>query len=212
MSGQNDQTHNPCKTGVTTDTGDDSGAGDTSDARGRSGVGDNPDAGDDSNTPDTADVADDSGAGDTSGAGDAPNAGDSFDTADLPDEVDSAAVERTCTVGWVLDENLPVPGTEFRIGLDPVIGLVPGVGDTISAGISAYIVLEAARLGVSSTTLVRTLANVAVDAVGGSVPYVGTVFGVVWKTNRRNLTLAADLASALPREPDSTDAVEVEID
>ena len=112
-----------------------------------------------------------------------------LEAGDVPDSVDEAALERMRVVAWVMDESIGVPGTDIRVGLDPLAGTVPVVGDLISGGLSLYIVAEAAALGVSYTTLLRMLANIAVDVAGGSVPVVGTVFDALWKTNRRNVDL-----------------------
>lgn len=111
---------------------------------------------------------------------------------ELPESVDRAAVERMRIVTYVLDESIRVPGTDYRIGLDPLVGVIPGAGDVISGGISLYIVLEAAYLGVSYTKLLKMIVNISLDVVGGSVPYVGGVFDAVWKTNKRNLELVFD--------------------
>lgn len=110
----------------------------------------------------------------------------------VPESVDRAALERIRTVAYVLDESIEIPGTNYSIGLDPLIGAVPVVGDAISGAISLYIVLESARLGVSYTTLLEMIANVSLDYVGGSIPYVGTVFDAVWKANKRNLELVLE--------------------
>lgn len=110
----------------------------------------------------------------------------------VPSAVDEAAVERMRLVARVMDDGVRVPGTEARVGLDPVLGVVPGSGDVLAAGISTYIVLEAARLGVSYVTLVKMLANVVVDTVTGAIPVVGTIVDAVFKSNRRNLALALD--------------------
>jgi hypothetical protein len=115
---------------------------------------------------------------------------DGFD--DLPASLDEAAVERMRAVAKLFDEQVEIPGTDFRVGVDPLVGAVPVVGDAVGAGVSLYVVAEAAYLGVSFSTVLRMLANVAVDAIGGSVPYVGVVFDAVWKTNKRNLRLALD--------------------
>lgn len=93
-------------------------------------------------------------------------------------------------VARILDDSVRVPGTDFRVGLDPILGLLPGAGDAVAAGLSLYIVVEAARLGVPYRTIVRMLVNLAIDAAGGSIPVVGTVFDAVWKANRRNVELA----------------------
>lgn len=115
---------------------------------------------------------------------------------ELPDSIDEAAIERMRTVAWVLDESVRVPGTNFRVGLDPVLGVLPGSGDAIGAGFSLYIVLESARLGVTYTTLLRMLANITIDVAGGLIPVVGAVFDAIWKANKRNVELALrELAS-----------------
>lgn len=116
---------------------------------------------------------------------------DRFETTDLPDSVDEAAVDRLSTVAHLLDECVRLPGG-FSVGLDPILGSVPVVGDTLTTGVSLYVVLEAAYLGVSYTTVVRMLGNVAVDMVGGAVPVVGLLFDALWKTNRRNVELLLD--------------------
>lgn len=132
-----------------------------------------------------------------------------FDTTaagDLPESLDEAAVERISTVAYMLDECLTIPGTDLSVGLDPLLGVVPVVGDALSTGISLYIVAESAYLGVSLTTVVRMLGNVAVDTVGGSVPVVGPLFDAVWKTNKQNLDLLLDdLAVESESDPESAD-------
>jgi len=111
---------------------------------------------------------------------------------ELPDTVDEASVERMRAVAKLLDEQVEVPGTGFRVGIDPLVSAVPVVGDAVGAALSLYVVAEAAYLGVSFSTVLRMLANVAVDAVGGSIPYVGVLFDVFWKANKRNLELVID--------------------
>lgn len=123
---------------------------------------------------------------------------DGIDPEDLPESVDRAAVERIRRVAYVLDESIPVPGTGYRIGVDPLLSAVPGVGDAIGAAVSLYIVAEAARLGVPLTTLVRMLATVTLDTLGGMVPWVGPVFDAVIKANTWNVELL--LEEILPEE------------
>jgi hypothetical protein len=137
---------------------------------------------------------------------------------DLPPTVDEAAVRRMEFVSRLLDESVRVPGTEFEVGLDPILGVIPVAGDAVAAGLSLYIVLESARLGVSFTTLLRMLANVAIDVAVGSVPVVGVLFDALWKANVRNVELALeDLADAAaqsvaPEDDDATDAVTIEVE
>jgi hypothetical protein len=93
------------------------------------------------------------------------------------------------TLGYLLDEAIPIPGTGRRIGFDALIGLVPGVGDGISGVMSAYIVVQAARMGVPVPVLARMILNLGVDGVVGTVPLLGDLFDAGWKANTRNLAL-----------------------
>jgi hypothetical protein len=113
-------------------------------------------------------------------------------TDELPPSVDEAAVRRMRLVARGLDELVRVPGTDYRVGLDPLLGVIPGAGDVVAGAVSLYVVAESARLGVSYGTLLRMLANVAVDVAGGSVPYVGVLFDAVWKANEWNVELALE--------------------
>ena len=82
-----------------------------------------------------------------------------------------------------------MPGTSLRFGLDPVLGLAPGLGDAVGALLAAWILIEAIRLGVSRATLGRMAANIVLDALIGAVPLLGDVFDVVWKANLKNVEL-----------------------
>ena len=92
-------------------------------------------------------------------------------------------------IAWLLDNSIPLPGTRFRIGLDAILGLIPGVGDAIGVVLSSYIVREAARAGVPRVVLARMAWNVAVEGVVGLVPFAGDVFDAAWKANARNVAL-----------------------
>jgi Domain of unknown function (DUF4112) len=107
-------------------------------------------------------------------------------------EPDRRSIERLRQLAHLLDDRFRIPGTSYRIGLDGLIGLVPGVGDAVTTLLSLYIVLEARRLGVPLTKLGRMGLNVGVDAVLGAVPLLGDLFDVAWKSNRRNLALLLD--------------------
>ena len=89
----------------------------------------------------------------------------------------------------LLDSAARVPGTSMRFGLDPILGLMPGLGDVAGAAVSGYVVLLASRLGAPTTVIVRMLGNVVVDTVGGTVPVLGDLFDAGWKANTRNLAL-----------------------
>lgn len=99
------------------------------------------------------------------------------------------SVRRVRILSKLLDNSIPIPGTSWKIGLDPIIGLVPGVGDLIGSVLSGYIVLEAVRAEVPTFTLVRMIVNVGVDTLLGAVPAVGDVFDAAWKANTMNVAL-----------------------
>lgn len=96
---------------------------------------------------------------------------------------------RVRVLARLLDSSIPVPGTTWTIGLDPIIGLIPGIGDLIGAVLSGYIILEAVRAQVPAFTLARMLANVGIDTLLGAVPAVGDVFDAAWKSNMMNAAL-----------------------
>ncbi len=108
-------------------------------------------------------------------------------------------------VTW-LDDGIRIPGTKMRIGLDPIIGLLPGVGDAAGAIMAGAIVVEALRQRITRFTILRMAANVALDTVLGSVPIVGDLFDAAWKGNRRNMQLL-ERHLAEPRESSRSDRV-----
>ncbi|HET6778060.1 MAG TPA: DUF4112 domain-containing protein [Gemmatimonadales bacterium] len=103
--------------------------------------------------------------------------------------VDPRQIERLRGLTRLLDSAIQIPGTRYRIGLDALVGVVPGIGDVIGAIFSSYIVFQAARMGVSTATLVRMMGNLALDTIVGEVPLLGDVFDAGWKANTRNLAL-----------------------
>jgi hypothetical protein len=98
-------------------------------------------------------------------------------------------VERLRRLARLLDNAVAIPGTRYRIGLDPIIGLVPGIGDVIGALFSTIIIFQAARLGAPRATLIRMLANVGLDTLVGEIPLLGDLFDFGWKSNSRNIAL-----------------------
>lgn len=98
-------------------------------------------------------------------------------------------VARAERLAHVMDRAVRVPGTQIRLGLDSILGIVPGVGDTLALAPSAYIMSEAHRLGVPRSVLMRMAANLGVDWLIGLVPLVGDLFDVGWKANMRNVAL-----------------------
>lgn len=110
----------------------------------------------------------------------------------------SDAVRRLQTVANLLDSAFAIPGTSQRVGIDAVIGLIPGVGDILTTLLSTYIIWEARNLGVSRFVLGRMLANLGVHAIVGSVPLVGDLFDAFFRVNQRNMRI---LRSHLERRP-----------
>jgi hypothetical protein len=104
-------------------------------------------------------------------------------------ERERAALRRSRSVARLLDEAVRVPGTERRVGLDPMLGLLPLGGDAIGALLSLYVVVEAHRIGAPKGVLARMVANVLVDFLIGVVPLVGDLFDAAWKANTRNVEL-----------------------
>ncbi|MBM3778005.1 MAG: DUF4112 domain-containing protein [Acidimicrobiia bacterium] len=92
-------------------------------------------------------------------------------------------------IAVLLDEALRVPGTRRRIGLDPLIGLIPGIGDLITPAFAVVLLVHAGRMGVPRVVQLRMVINVAIDALLGTVPVVGDLFDFAWKANLRNVRL-----------------------
>ena len=92
-------------------------------------------------------------------------------------------------VARLLDSALRVPGTSYRIGLDPILGLVPGIGDLVSPLFTLGILWQSHDLGISRVVQLRMLANIAIDTIIGAVPVVGDLFDFAWKANEKNLAL-----------------------
>ena len=89
----------------------------------------------------------------------------------------------------VLDDRFRIPGTDWRFGLDPLIGLVPGIGDTVTLGVGLYLLALAREAGAPFWLLVRMFINIAIDWLAGSVPLIGDLFDLAFKAHRRNATL-----------------------
>ncbi len=108
------------------------------------------------------------------------NAGDVLD--------DDIELEKIRSLALTLDKKFTLPGG-ISVGVDGLVGLIPGVGDMASGALSLWLFLKARRLGVSKLTQGKMLANVALDTMVGSIPIVGDIFDLVYKANMRNLRL-----------------------
>jgi Domain of unknown function (DUF4112) len=102
---------------------------------------------------------------------------------------DEARLKRVRLLSRLLDEQFRIPGTAYRVGLDGLLGMIPGVGDAAGALLSAYILYEAIRLGAPKTVLLRMVANIGIDTVVGAIPVMGDIFDIAWKANKKNAAL-----------------------
>ncbi|RLM56505.1 DUF4112 domain-containing protein [Halobellus sp. Atlit-31R] len=106
-----------------------------------------------------------------------------------PDASTADRVARLRRISRLLDSAVAIPGTNRRVGLDPLVGLVPVVGDAPTTAAAVYIVAEAAAIGAPRATIARMCLNLLVDAVVGSIPLVGDAFDALWHANDRNVRL-----------------------
>ncbi len=101
----------------------------------------------------------------------------------------SRRVARLRSLSRLLDSSVRLPIIGYRVGLDPIIGLIPGFGDAVTLLPAGYIILEAYRLGVPRRTVTRMALNVGIETLFGSVPVLGDIFDAAFKANTRNLYL-----------------------
>ena len=97
-------------------------------------------------------------------------------------------------LAWILDSAIPLPGG-FSVGVDGLLGLIPGVGDGAAALISSYIIAEGVRAGAPKMVLARMVGNVAIESAIGVIPLAGDLFDIVFKANVRNVALMDSYAS-----------------
>lgn len=110
--------------------------------------------------------------------------------AQKPTESAQKKGHRLDRIAWILDNSIPVPGLGgYRIGVDGLIGMVPGIGDALGAAISTYILGEAVRLGAPKSVLLRMFSNIVLESVVGVIPFAGDIFDMTWKANLRNVKL-----------------------
>ncbi len=102
------------------------------------------------------------------------------------------AARRLATLARILDAQFTIPGTGFSFGIDPLLGLIPGAGDLISAGLALLIVKDARTLGASKPLQMRMLTNIGIDVVVGAIPLLGDVFDFAFRASAKNLKLARE--------------------
>ncbi len=104
-------------------------------------------------------------------------------------------LQRARALARLLDTAIGIPGTPIRLGLDAILGIIPGAGDLIAGALSSYIILAAARRGASRAVLLRMIGNIAIDTAIGSIPIIGDIFDVAFKSNAMNVALLERLAT-----------------
>jgi hypothetical protein len=104
------------------------------------------------------------------------------------------------TLSVLLDDAFAVPGLPFRVGFDPLIGLIPVFGDLATVSLSFYILITAAKMQLPKATLYRMGLNIAIDYIVGSIPFLGNVFDFFWKANAKNMELLERALAAPPAE------------
>lgn len=92
-------------------------------------------------------------------------------------------------LAWLLDNSIKIPGTSWKIGLDGILGLIPGIGDLAAGGLSTYILYQAVKLKVPKTVLARMTLNILLESIIGVIPVVGDLFDFMFKANQRNVDL-----------------------
>ncbi len=99
------------------------------------------------------------------------------------------ALQKLKSVANLMDAKFRIPGTDIRFGLDALIGLIPGAGDLAGFGISGYMIWVMAHNGASGFVLARMILNILIDTLFGSIPIIGDLFDVAFKSNLRNIKL-----------------------
>ena len=118
------------------------------------------------------------------------------DTTSQPANVDKSLEQ----LGWLMDDLFRVPVLGWRFGLDAIIGLIPGLGDTSTALVSFYILAAAVRYRVPKITMLRMGLNIGIDYLFGSLPFVGDVADAWFKSNQKNLDLLRRRATVSAEE------------
>jgi Domain of unknown function (DUF4112) len=107
----------------------------------------------------------------------------------LPRESKDQRDEFARVLAYILDDLIPIPGTKYRVGLDPLIGLIPGLGDTSTAALSSVILVHAVRAGVPRVVVLRMAVNILINSILGALPGIGDLFSAWFKSNQQNYRL-----------------------
>lgn len=101
----------------------------------------------------------------------------------------NATMQKVARLTKLMDKQFSIPGTNFRFGLDGLLGLIPGVGDISTFAVSCYLLTLMAKNGASGYVMARMVLNVLIDAIIGSIPFIGDLFDFAFKANSRNMRL-----------------------
>lgn len=115
-----------------------------------------------------------------------PHLAEALDALEARQALEWAALNKVEALAKLMDAQFTVPLTQVKLGLDTLIGLVPGIGDTVSLGVSAMIIIQAKRLGANFAQIMRMIFNSFLDWLIGLVPVIGDLFDVAWRSNMRN--------------------------
>lgn len=122
-----------------------------------------------------------------------------------PIDVQRSTVRRLRRLIYLLDDVIRIPGTPVRIGLDPLLDLLPIGGDFLGTAFSIYIIVEAARLGVPRSALGQMVWNIIFDTLIGAVPVLGVLGDAAWKANSKNLALMEEHFEVPPHQRQKAD-------
>ena len=101
-------------------------------------------------------------------------------------------LQRVARLTKLMDSQFRIPGTSITFGIDPIIGLIPGLGDLLDYAISAYLLVSMVQNGASGKSVAKMILNITIDGIVGLIPFFGRFFDVFYKANRRNLILAIE--------------------
>lgn len=108
-------------------------------------------------------------------------------------EIFEERLKRLRTLSERLDESFKIPGTKYKIGIDPIIGLIPVGGDLIGGILSTYIMYSGMKMGASPKIITQMAVNIVIEFAVGSIPIIGDLFDFFWKANKKNMELIEEV-------------------
>ena len=117
-------------------------------------------------------------------------------------------VQQIESLAKLMDSQFPLPGTKLNVGIDTIIGLIPGIGDTLSLSIAGYIVYQSSQLGIGPQRLMQMIINIFIDWLIGLIPIIGDFFDIGWKGNLKNAAILRDYPESLYAHHDNENSGE----